>query len=272
ELSRPLPAGSQLFLRSGTALARRSFLEIGSRQPEPPHGDNMAEVAYCKIFPSIGIARLGDSTSQFFIGPEAPGCAPDPDGGFRDPEGRIKRQAARFRLYGYDAAGNVVGEVTQSSPGATITWSAQLANRKAAWYRFLGTKAGQQIDQNPDPKKLRNQKVADRTKLAITPSAKKISGASQSGPVYQFDDGFFFDTPVYLGQVQTDEAGRLIVLGGHGKSERTAEGKPLFTYANNDYWHDDVSDGPVTASVKINGADIAVKGTAWAIVAPPKFA
>ena len=232
----------------------------------------MAEVAYCRIFPSIGIARLGDSPSQFFIGPEAPGCPPDPDGGFRDADGRIKRQAARFRLYGYDAAGNVVGEVTQNSPGAAITWSAQLANHKAAWYRFLGTKEGQQIDQNPDPKKLRNQKVADRTKLSITPSAKKITGLSQSGPAYQFGDGYFFDQPVYLGELQTDDQGRLIVLGGHGKSERTADGKPLFTYANNDYWHDDVSDGPVTASVKINGTDIPVKGIAWAIVAPPKFA
>ena len=232
----------------------------------------MAEVAYCRIFPSIGIARLGDSPSHFFFGPEAPGCPPDPDGGFRDPEGRIQRQAARFRIYGYDAGGNVVEEITQASPGTTILWTAQLANRKAAWYRFLGTKEGQQLDQNPDPKKLRNQKVADRTKLAIIPSAKKITGVSQRGTAFHFDDGCFFDTPVYLGELQTDNSGRLIVLGGRGKSERTAEGKPLFTYANNDYWHDDVSDGPVTASVKINGAEVPVKGTAWVLVAPPKFA
>src|SRR4051794_39830279 len=232
----------------------------------------MAEIAYCKIFPSIGIARLGDSLDQFFIGPEASGCPPDPDGGFRDAYGQIKRQAARFRLYGYDTAGNVVGEITQSSAGTTIRWTAQLANCKAAWYRFLGTKQGQQIDQNPDPKKLRNQKVTDRTKLAIISSPKEITGASQSGPKFQFNDGCFFDEPVYLGELQTDDSGRLIVLGGFGKSERTPEGKSLFTYANNDYWHDDVSDGPVTASVKINGADVAVKGTAWVIVAPPKFA
>ena len=232
----------------------------------------MPEIAYCRIYPSIGIARLGDSPTHFFFGPEAPGCPPDPDGGFRDPEGRIQRQAARFRLYGYDKDGNVVEEITQSLPGTTIQWTAQLANRKAAWYRFLGTKEGTQLDQNPDPKKLRNQKVGDRTKLAIIASAKKIAGDGQKGPAYQFNDGYFFDKPVYLGELQTDDSGRLIVLGGYGKSERTAEGKPLFTYANNDYWHDDVSDGPVTAAVKINGVEVAVKGTAWVLVAPPKFA
>ena len=62
------------------------------------------------------------------------------------------------------------------------------------------------------------------------------------------------------------------MLGGRGQSGHTPEAKPLSTYANNDYWHDDVSDGPVTASVKLNGADVPVKGIAWVIVAPPKFA
>ncbi|MGI8988015.1 MAG: LodA/GoxA family CTQ-dependent oxidase [Bryobacteraceae bacterium] len=232
----------------------------------------MAEIIYCKIFPPIGIARLGDSPDGYFIGPEAPGCPPDPDGGFRDVDGRIKRQGARFRIYGFDAAGGVVQEVTESAPGTTIAWSVQLANQKAAWYRFLGTKEGRQLDQNPDPQKLRNRKVADRTKLAIKPSLRKISGKNDSGPLYEFGDGCFFDAPVYLGELRTDEAGRLIVLGGRGKSVCTPEGKPLFTYANNDYWHDDVSDGPVTATVTINGADVPVKGTAWVIAAPPKFA
>jgi hypothetical protein len=232
----------------------------------------MPDIAYCRIYPSIGVARLGDSPDQFFVGPEAPGCPPNPDGGFKDPEGRIKRQAARFRIYGFDTAGKVAQEITHLLPGVSITWSVKLANLKGAWYRFLGTKAGEQIDQNPDPKKLRNQAVADRTKLAIKPSPREITGISQSGQIYQFGDGSFFDTPVYLGELQTDNAGRLIILGGRGQSGHTPQAKPLFTYANNDYWHDDVSDGPVTASVKLNGADLPVKGTAWVLIGPPKFA
>src|SRR5689334_13064462 len=114
-------------------------------------------IAYCRIFPSIGVARLGDSPEDFFIGPEAPGIPPDPQDGFKDIEGRIKRQAARFRIYGYDAAGNVIREITHVQPGVEIAWTVQLANTKAAWNRFLGVKAGLQLDQHPDPKKLRNQ-------------------------------------------------------------------------------------------------------------------
>lgn len=232
----------------------------------------MPNVAYCKIFPSIGIARIGDSPDGFFIGPEAPGCPPNPDGGFKDADGRIKRQGARFRVYGFDAAGNAIEEITQTTAGASITWTVQLANLKAAWYQFRGVKAGEEIDHDPDPKRLRNRAAADRTKLAIKPSPKHVTGINQSGPEYEFADGFFFDQPVYLGEVRTDEAGRLIVLGGRGHSERTPEGKPLFTYANNDFWHDDVSDGPVTVSVQLNGTDVAVKGIAWVLAAPPKFA
>ena len=232
----------------------------------------MPDIAYCRIFPSIAVGRLGDSPEEFFVSPEAPGCPPDPVGGFKDADGRIKRQAARFRLYGYDAAGNVVQEMTSLLPGVAITWSVKLANLKGAWYRFLGTKAGEQQDQHPDPKQLRNQGVADRTKLAVKPSPREISGIQQSGPIHQFADGCFLDTPVYLGELQTDDAGRLLVLGGRGQSGQTPQAKPLFTYANNDYWHDDVSDGPVSASVKVNGNDVPVKGTAWVMIAPPKFA
>ena len=233
----------------------------------------MADVAYCKIFPSIGIARLGDSPTGMFYGPEAPGCPPD--GGtdnFRDGDGRIKRQAARFRMYGYDSAGNPVREITAGATGTKITWTVELANQKAAWYRFLGVKTGQQNDHTPDPTRLRNQKAGDRSKLAITPSPKTISGVNVKGPRYQLSDGCFFDLPVDLGEIRTDESGRLVVLGGHGKSACTDEGKPLFTYANNDYWHDDVSDGAVTATVEIDGTDVPVKGAAWVIAAPPKFA
>ena len=232
----------------------------------------MANIAYCKIFPSIGIARLGDSETEFFLGPEAPGNAREPEGGFKDEDGRTKRQGARFRVYGFDEAGNVLQEINASTPGASITWSVQVANLKAAWYQFMGVKAGQQIDQNGDPTKLRNQAVIDRMELVITPSARSINGVKLSGPEYEFDDGFFFDQRVYLGELRTDEAGHLIVLGGRGKSGSTNQAEPISNHANNDYWYDDVSDGPVMVSVKMNGVDIPLKGTAWVIVAPPKFA
>ena len=60
------------------------------------------------IHPGIGIARLGDSPDDYFVGPEAPGCAPmlakpdspgASDGQYKDAEGHIKRQGARFRIF-----------------------------------------------------------------------------------------------------------------------------------------------------------------------------
>ena len=67
----------------------------------------MSPFSYCKIFPSIGIARLGNSPTEFFIGPETPRLAPNADGSFKDNEGRVKRQAARFRVYAFNEEGNV---------------------------------------------------------------------------------------------------------------------------------------------------------------------
>src|SRR5262249_54558994 len=53
----------------------------------------------------------------------------------------------------------------------------------------------------------------------------------------------------------------------------------LPTYANNDGWFDDVSDGPITATVTVtdtNGAAVPVPvdpaGGAWVLCAPPDFA
>jgi L-Lysine epsilon oxidase N-terminal len=53
-----------------------------------------------EIHPAIGIARVGSSrlasAEGFFLGPE-PGGSPPPK--YCDPEGNLKRQAARFRVF-----------------------------------------------------------------------------------------------------------------------------------------------------------------------------
>jgi hypothetical protein len=229
-----------------------------------------ANIAYCKIFPSVGIARLGNSPGEFFIGPEAPDHVVTPAGGYRDLEERVKRQAARFRVYGFDASGNVVHEITNDDAGEVLVeWSIELANRKASWFIFEGVKKGMQSDKGKGT--LRNKAVQARGKLEITPAAQSISGNSQNGPRYRFAGGHFYDIEVFLGEVKTDAAGRLIVLGGHGQSGHISNAKPIGSYANNDGWYDDTSDGPVRAKVKIAGKDVPVKGIAWVIVAPPKF-
>jgi hypothetical protein len=59
-----------------------------------------ADIAYCKIYPPIGIARVGDSEveSGWFYGSEFPDqlAHKQPGFSFRDTNGRIKRHAARF--------------------------------------------------------------------------------------------------------------------------------------------------------------------------------
>jgi hypothetical protein len=37
------------------------------------------------IHPTIGVARVGNSDSQYFIGPEVPYPTVDPTGGYKDP-------------------------------------------------------------------------------------------------------------------------------------------------------------------------------------------
>src|SRR5688572_27300434 len=139
------------------------------------------DIAYCRIHPAIGIARVGGS-DEFDIGPEVPGqvrTPPSPKYGFKDKDGKIRRQAARFRIYGYDANGNVVREVTPDA-NTQITWRVEVANLKAAWYDFdmamdIPEFSGDE-GTPPMSSTLRNPAQTDRAPLAITPSPKEISG------------------------------------------------------------------------------------------------
>jgi hypothetical protein len=71
-----------------------------------------------------------------------------------------------------------------------------------------------------------------------------------------------------------------MVLGGRGLSASVPPGLPLGdgsspsnTFANNEGWHDDVADGPISATIRIPGQpDQVLTNAAWVIVAPPDFA
>jgi hypothetical protein len=228
----------------------------------------------CRIYPGIGIARLGDSEAEYFIGPESPGTPEHPQTQYKDREGRILRQAARFHIFAYDAAGNVIDELSSAMPNVSIEWRVELANTKASGNRFVGVRRGRQMDAGPpDPGNFRNGSVQgpERSRLEIRPSPRTISGRSRSGSQYAFEDGVFFDTPVYLGELRTDPIGRLLVLGGRGRSGSVVGARPITTYANNDGWYDDTADGRVTATITV-GAQRLEATPAWVIVAPPKFA
>ncbi|WAS97368.1 LodA/GoxA family CTQ-dependent oxidase [Nannocystis punicea] len=234
-------------------------------RPFPPAAPAPADscIVAAVIHPSIGVARVGNSPDKWFIGPEVPDPPAPAPGSRRDDQGRLARQAARFRVYGVDATGKIVRELTD----ARVKWTVHLANKKAAWYQFQLALDVPEVASAP-PTLLRNAAVADRTKLVIDPGPRSISGANRPG--VQFDTGAFMGTHVYLGELRTDDAGRLLVLGGRGHSA-SFDGSRAVTFANNDGWHDDTADGPVTAEVVLDGRALAVK-PAWVIVAPPDYA
>ncbi|MFJ8042038.1 LodA/GoxA family CTQ-dependent oxidase [Kitasatospora sp. NPDC096147] len=227
------------------------------------------QVVRAAIHPAIGVARVGNSPEEYYLGPEVPDPLPPAPGSSKDPAGALKREVARFRIYGYDIDDRVVAELTPEQ--AEIEWRVELANRKAAWYQF------QLALDIPDaalarPSALRN---ADRTgpqreQLAVTPSPVTIAGREVSGPAYHFADGTFVGRPVNLGELRTDTEGRLLVFGGLGSSA-SYDGRPATTFANNEGWHDDTADGPVTAEVRIGGRPVPVD-PAWVVVAPPNYA
>jgi hypothetical protein len=227
------------------------------------------EIVEFRIFPSIGVARVGNSPGEFFFGPEVPGSFPkDPDN-FRDEHHRIKRQAARFRVYGFDAEGKVVKEITQED--AQITWRVEVANKKSSWFNF---DLAMDIPASATVKSTRrNASVEDRASLEITPGPIEIQGRRTNhdgeDSSYAFN-GSYRGKSVYLGEVRTDEDGRLIFLGGRGHSENPWAA-PAVTFGNNDGFHDDVSDGPIDATVRYKGNDYEARGS-WVVVAPPDFA
>src|SRR5207302_10278049 len=108
---------------------------------------------------------------------------------------------------------------------------------------------------------------AARKQLAIEPGARSISGR---GKKVALDGGKFYEKEVSLGELRTDDAGRLVFYGGRGVSA-SKDGKPADTFANNDGWHDDVCDGPVSAVVRIGKKDVPVEH-GWIVVAPPDYA
>lgn len=242
------------------------------------------EIKQVIIYPSIGVARVGNSPEEYFVLPDQANMPIKDKDDFRDKHGNIKRQAARFRLFGADAKGNIIRELTPAD--GDITWTVQVANKKAGWYNFdvaldiplaQGADAGYPAVQST----LRNATIQgdDRKRLYITPDPVSISGlnTNQNGvdQKYAFDTGTFYsltgqDTSVYLGELRTDKTGNLLFLGGRGKSA-SYSGLPAVTFANNDTWHDDTSDGPVDAEIKMkNGKVLKAKG-AWVLTAPPDY-
>ncbi|MDA9512103.1 hypothetical protein XI04_03325 [Bradyrhizobium sp. CCBAU 11430] len=217
------------------------------------------------IYPPIGLARLGNSPEEFFVGREEPdglGLEINADGSerpvtrFKDMNFRMKRQGARFRIFDVtDPAAPIEANLPL---GTVVRWTVTLCNRKDAIQRPGGPPAQPRavID---DPARL------DRAMLATA----NVSGANAArvamGASYRA-------VAVNLGHLLTDRAQRLIVLGGSGRSESPDNAPIGDSFYNNPGWFDDVADGPVMATIQLPNQQPVDAVGAWVIVGPPDFA
>lgn len=224
---------------------------------------NGADIARIAIHPAIGIARVGNSPDLFYFGPDVPSALPRSAGGFKDAAGALARQAARFRVYGIDANGKVVRELSASD--GEITWTVDVANKKAAWYEF---KTAFDLPIAESVPRRNASLVGDaRAQLVAASTGKRIAGAG-STPV-KLDGGTFMGGPVEFGELLTDEKGRLVVLPGDGRGYSPTNA-PLNSFSDNDDWCDNICDGSVRVSIKI-GDRVIGADPAWLVVTPPNY-
>lgn len=178
-----LKLNRQQFLK---ARARSAVLALAGPGVGSAAGASDAEITSAVIHPAIGVARVGNSTSEYYFGPELPGTVPLAPSGFKDASGAIKRQGARFRIYGLDRDGRVVRELTGDN--AEIIWRAHLTNSKAAWYDFHT--ALDIPEAQPTSRRNGTYVGGARAGLIIDAGMRGISGRSM-GPE-AFDGGSFF--------------------------------------------------------------------------------
>jgi len=234
-------------------------------------------IVSAKIHPGIGVARIGNS-EDYYLAPQVMQPESKDPGFYHDASGKLKREAVEFRVYGYDANGEVVRELTAEN--AKINWTVHLAARKAAWYKFTAALDIPQSAKLAMPRRNTKYDPAKREDLVIDPGAVTISGKNAGqNPLVTCEGDFTYETKtesVLIGELKTDECGRLHLLSGKGKSA-SPTGLPVYnpneedSFANATGWFDDVADGPVDAIVTIGGKDIPCEG-AWATSAPPNYA
>ncbi|MEQ9609973.1 MAG: LodA/GoxA family CTQ-dependent oxidase, partial [Kiloniellaceae bacterium] len=278
----------------------------------------MAQTPVYRIHPGIGIARVGDSPDDFYLAPEAPGALPtdcDSSGNprltadgkqelpvrrFKDAAGRIRRQAARFQIYVYDEESPEGRPLRRGDPVAgggnhgvlvDVQWRVHLANKKSEWFTFRQLDgehgyAGGHPRRNADitAPEARQQLIIDPGPQVVNASDRRRACFSRDGnPMYAATfppKGLLPKDIDTLGELLTDDNGRLLVLGGHGcaGSFQTGPGQPrVDDYANNDGWFDDISDGPVMARLVMYSGEVGrqrfidVDYPAWVLVGYPRY-
>lgn len=135
-----------------------------------------------RIFPSIGIARLGED-DNFFLSAERAGAGPgelQPDGTvipvaqYKDAtRTKIRKQGARFHIF--ESSHGVNWSPANLPPTATVTWKVTLENKKSAVSR----------PGDPPTSPTRPQVAVGNEPLVIKGGTRQISGPNAVSTLFK---------------------------------------------------------------------------------------
>ena len=191
-----------------------------------------------------------------------------------------------------------------------IIWQVHLANKKASWFENdddhgaaayddgdtpvlrnlregldpYNTSRLRRLIIDPGPRVVQGKQACTHFNTATTASyvdngeVKTIEYYPKSFPAMYFPEREEPQGPIdTLGEMLTDDLGRLIVAGGHGRTvgwplDNKDTPVPLDGPVNNDQWFDDTSDGPVTATIVFDDGTKEDAFGGWAVVTDPSYA
>jgi len=235
-----------------------------------------------RIYPSIGIARMGNGPArqdQVIFSPEIPwDNLYDTKQNYITESGALKKQAQRFYIYECDTEGKPVRVISPEE--YDINWSVEVANKKPFWYDFnnsldLSVVADNQnlspnfVEKNIAPgvgAKRRNPNVLDqglreeggydyRKELVNSPDPVQVSDSNKRQEIQ----------------------GRFPFTKGKALSRLASSLNTKADFADNSNWYDDICDGRITATIKAkdSGKEYRLtdaKSAAWVASAPPDYA
>ncbi|WP_437813841.1 CTQ-dependent lysine 6-oxidase LodA [Sorangium sp. So ce1078] len=260
-----------------------------------------------QIHPRVGVARVGNSPKEFYLGPETTGGLPiecdrwgnavTGDGEvrhvkrYKDAAGAIKRQAARFKIYEHDGSGTA-REVSLRGDIVSVQWTVHIANKKSVWYNFSELQGdlmfGPENSYKNQHVPLRNATPeyttdAQRQKLITDPGPRAVCrprervAFSRYNIPADYKHGQFPPTGLSpmnidsLGEIMMDDDGRLIVLGAFGNNGGPP-GTSITSFAGAEGFYDDIADGYVLATITHKDGTTEDLEPAYVLIGSPKYA
>ncbi|MES2017346.1 MAG: LodA/GoxA family CTQ-dependent oxidase [Pseudomonadota bacterium] len=240
-----------------------------------------------RIYPSIGIARLGNGPAQkehVIFSPEIPWeNLYRTDENYLTADGHIKKQAQRFYIYECKEDGTPLGPIDPNE--YEISWHVEVANKKPFWYDFNNSldlsimSENRNLSPNFAKDKLapgigaaqRNPNVLDmgkhmahgydyRKELVNRPPLTSVTDSAQRAvlcgqfPFHKNGSSLLAKSlktdakSVDLGTIEYDQ-GTLIFYAADGKSASLNPSDVNTDFADNSNWYDDICDGRISATI-----------------------